>query len=268
MDDKDFDEKISIRISLADFICPISEQIFFNPIQAMPCGHFFEEEELKGWEEKNDTCPYCREKIEEKFPTPPYFNRQLTELLERNPKLYDECYFNVETFSKNFSAYDEKKIESKPFKKMLHVLENSSVHFNNALPLLMKKPSGMVLLTNHPALRQKITAKSLNKILDPESGISVLYLLAESAEGRKLLINDGRLRSLIEIETLHARVLLAGENTRKSAAFWLKKYGKDFWKIDPILRAKLFQEEKHAFFKPFCRNVKEKLQRLEAFFKR
>lgn len=53
---------VNTRI-LKEFECPITKEIFFNPVAAHPCGHLFEEEAIKTWALNNNKCPCCHKVI-------------------------------------------------------------------------------------------------------------------------------------------------------------------------------------------------------------
>jgi len=257
---------IPINVSLSDFICPITNQLFFNPVQVMPCGHFFEESGIDDWKTRDTTCPCCREKIEEQYPTPPYFNRQLTELLERNPLLYDECYFNLEIFSNCLREDDEKKTVSPHLKKWTNLLKNSKTHSNNAFPFLISKEYGLTYLTKHALILEKITAETLNAMQEG-SNLSPLYILSKSELGRTILLNNGWMRNLIQKETLNKVIITHDEDNGKSAAHWLSTDGRKILLSDPVLSLKIEREEKKAVPKSFFKNMKDKFKKLEICFK-
>lgn len=347
MDAENESKDVSINLSLNDYICPITNQIFFNPVQVLPCGHFFEDRAIEDWKTRDATCPCCREKMEAQYPTPPYFNRQLMELLEKNPQLYDECYFNVDDFKKCLREDDEKKSVSPQLKKWTNVLKNSKMHSNNIFPflissevglrflsnhalirekiteellnhpsefteisplralsqteagirllsddvvlrgkitseglndfpkdgvyagisvltLLVQHPLGLELLSHDPALRQKISAESVNGMQN-ESHVSVLFLLSKSEVGRKILLDDARLRNLIHKDTLNKIIFSNDENCGKSAASFLSTYGKGLLILDPVLLMKIEREEKKVS-KSFFKSVKDKFRKLEICF--
>lgn len=98
---------------------------------------------------------------------------------------------------------------------------------------------GLDLLKGDPILRGKITEEGLNSVEQSiDSGTSALYWLAKNPKGRRLLLEDARLRALISKEVLNAEVT-RGEEMGKSAAYWLKHYGQELLAADPVLRAKI-----------------------------
>lgn len=52
------DENVTI-----DMICPISQELMFNPVKTK-CSHSFDKDFLYKWLSKNDSCPLCRSKID------------------------------------------------------------------------------------------------------------------------------------------------------------------------------------------------------------
>ena len=62
-----------------EFICPISQSIMTKPT-TLPCGHTFDEENLKNWILVNPMCPTCRHAVNENNL---YTNWSLKSLIEK-----------------------------------------------------------------------------------------------------------------------------------------------------------------------------------------
>lgn len=204
---------ISLSISLNDFSCPITTQLFLDPRQVVPCGHLFENDAIRQWKEESDECPCCRKKIKHIYLAPPYFYRQFTELLEKNPHLHDERYFNLETFS---NLLDEEKENSIAFKKIIQLLKNSDKHLNqvpdenilegtSALTWLVGTDLGIKILKNDAELRAKISSNGLNrKELGDDNGATPLTWMVRDEKGMEILIKDANLRQKITAEGLNS----------------------------------------------------------------
>ena len=73
------------------FRCPITHEIFLNPVIASD-GIFYEELVLKKWLEMSSKSPICGINIEKKYYKSVLFNNLLKEYLERCPFMLNEQY--------------------------------------------------------------------------------------------------------------------------------------------------------------------------------
>src|SRR3990167_5161149 len=124
------DSKSAVVIhELADFTCPVSFSLFFEPMSgcnaAGTCGHTFEKKECVG---KLQTCPCCRGDIT--FFTPAILTRNtLDQILLHHPKLLAEVYFNLDSFMEIFTK--DNGLTTATGSRYLLLLENASNHLND-----------------------------------------------------------------------------------------------------------------------------------------
>src|SRR4029078_9425472 len=113
---------VSITLTKEEFICPITGELFLNPIVTQPCGHVFEEDAIQSWRESKNTCPCCREPIQSLSLTQHYFNSHLNLLFDKDPSLYNERYFNLKSFK---ASLEEEKDHSNKLKKIIDFLKKT-----------------------------------------------------------------------------------------------------------------------------------------------
>lgn len=91
---------VNLKIELAEFRCPITSQIFFQPVQLSSCGHLFEEEALTGWmraDHRNSDCPCCKEDFSslDIVPAPPLIKNTISAIMQKHADLVSEQYFSA-----------------------------------------------------------------------------------------------------------------------------------------------------------------------------
>jgi hypothetical protein len=83
------------EISKADLTCPVSQQLFFNPV-SLPCKHVLEGESAQNL----SSCPSCRAEYKQ---TDCSFSSETANVvkayLEKNTEEYKELYFSISLFS-------------------------------------------------------------------------------------------------------------------------------------------------------------------------
>lgn len=83
-----------------NFICPITQQVFGEPVLADD-GNIYEKEAIEEWFKTKHTSPITREKMSEKFVPVNFIKSMISEYLEKNPKLKARQYI----ITKNFKRY-------------------------------------------------------------------------------------------------------------------------------------------------------------------
>jgi len=80
--------------SVEDYICPITRQIFSDPVVASD-HHVYERRALTDWYNRNKTSPITRKPIKGEFYSCHLIKKQITRLLEEKPKLKADQYFDL-----------------------------------------------------------------------------------------------------------------------------------------------------------------------------
>lgn len=210
--------------------CPITLQIFYSPVAAN-CGDLFERSAIEQIIEENDTpiCPCCREYLT--HVTPINWAKSIIEdALECDPSLQNERFFSVKHLADILKNQDisHNVLE---LEKICTILKSSN-HLNaistekhfygvTALALLTRYEVGILKLQKDDVLRFNINLQGLNA-KDDRTGESALFYLSHTLAGRNLLLNDPRLCTLIDINTL-MHVIEMGKNKGKSAYKCLAK---------------------------------------------
>jgi len=242
-DNKNF----SFTIPIEDFICPITSQVFFEPNQAMPCGHIFEMEAINKWRNTSVSCPCCRQPIDAIYPAPSYFKKLFKEFLEKNPKFENERYFNFETFENafqnngNIQPYlDLFKVATKQFNSPSEEKKSEGL---TPLALFAKNERGFNLLITEPKLRENITEEGLNTAIKvgDDRGIAALYWFTIPKNIHRILVNDEKFRSKITSDGLNSVFEEEGPLQGVSPIFALctTVSGRKVLKENDALRAKI-----------------------------
>ena len=162
---------LSINIDLNDLTCPVTLQLFFDPVLAAPCGHGVERSVgelllLKG------KCPHCRNEIvlfAEAFDK----RRELDDVLARHPELYAQVYFNLDHFAE---VVGKNGLTTPMGERFLKLLQHSANYLND------KADEG----------KQK--------------NITAIEILASTYQGREIVRKDEKIRTLITPDSLQLPV--------------------------------------------------------------
>jgi ankyrin repeat protein len=82
---------MEININKYDFLCPITQQIFLDPVLASD-GIFYEKDAILKWFKIKTISPITRVEIDSKLIKCVYFNNQLKIFLQQNPDLIKDQY--------------------------------------------------------------------------------------------------------------------------------------------------------------------------------
>lgn len=160
------DDIITISIDLGDLTCPITQELFFNPVLAMPCGHGFESRASSGL--ANGECPICRQKII-MFGAALGIRRDMDKALTQHPELYAQVYFNSDHFAE---VVKNKELATPTGERFIKLLQHVPSNLN----------------------AKALVGKQKNK--------TVIEILAGTKTGRELLGKDEKIRALISKESL------------------------------------------------------------------
>jgi hypothetical protein len=240
------------QLTLSDISCPITGQIFFDPVKVQDCKHIFESEALADWRKINNTCPCCRQSITGLEPAPAVFTERFHATLEKNPELHEERYFNLQTLH---DLLHEDDADEDRLNKMVELLRYATSHLNAILPdnnpdgmtavyALAGSRKGVAYLAMDSLLRDNINSAGLNT---PAQGgrfagySAVTWLMAE--RGKKVLFMDPVLRSKITPQGLNTAGRV-GEHPAMSGAGWglLTETGHKLLATDPELCTKINAE--------------------------
>jgi hypothetical protein len=257
---------ITISISTADITCPITHQIFFDPVcveskpannkEGESCRHYFERSGITQWMKNNANCPCCRQPIVEIRDPDTIFKRNFESALKQNPNLHNERYYDLSLLINAFVSNNTKLLN-----KFISLFEASSILFNRAsddekyLPgitavtIFSFYKTGLDNLYKNKKLRNSILSKGLNAVIQdgPSKGTSAVFWLAITQDGRKILVEDPILRDKITAEGLNA-IALDGAIKSTSALSWLAatSEGQRILVEDKILRDKITAEALNA----------------------
>ena len=89
---------------ISDFICPISNEFFLNPVMAAD-GYFYEEDLIKEWFLTRDKSPMTQQKVSHKELYPAVkFKCLLNSFFEKNPKFLELRYVRDTRYIKNIAT--------------------------------------------------------------------------------------------------------------------------------------------------------------------
>lgn len=256
-DDFESEDKISIDLNLQSFKCPISDQIFLEPVITAECKHKFERSSIEEWckGKAHPTCPICRKELDTNpqgknnfISADPLIAEIIQALADKNPKINDERYFNIHLFNLILEQGNSDRLRN-----MINVLRSSAKLLNQVVedeksqgtsPLyhLVTHKNGLSILSSDSALRKNINSIHLNALLENgvNQGKSILYLLVSNESGRQLLLKDPLLRSKITYESLN-RIIQIGIDKNLSVLHWLinTESGRQILLKDSLLLGKI-----------------------------
>ncbi|EKD55160.1 MAG: hypothetical protein ACD_60C00025G0057 [uncultured bacterium] len=137
------------------FLCPITQELFINPF-ITPCGHTFEEKEIKEWVKENSRCGCCEKKL---------FVDQLTPnfALKESMALWEKLYHENEHLKKllpPLTQLEDKGLEEKkslPIDKDMQENLKRSLAIEIAIATKEKQKAAAFLL--HHRLKHKTYLK-------------------------------------------------------------------------------------------------------------
>lgn len=190
-----------------DITCPITMEVYYDPVSVNGCGHVFERDAMKSLAR----CPNCREPVTGLTPSLPTKNL-VERTLKNYPALGDERYFKIS----NLIDASRKK-NTAELNRLAVVLASSAKHLNamseepghegtSALIELSSSSQGLLTLQRNPALRKNIMEEGFNTILKtgPWSGASAAAFMLSHPIGRPILAEDAELRAKISSKSLNS----------------------------------------------------------------
>ena len=84
-------EEVKLTININNFICPISRELFYDPVVAED-GHIYEKQQLEKWLQECDTSPMTRERIGNNFKSCQIIKNMIDMLITNYPKIKDLQY--------------------------------------------------------------------------------------------------------------------------------------------------------------------------------
>lgn len=211
--DSKSESKSSSSIKEIDVTCPITHRIFFKPV-ITPCGHVFEEEAIHTWRESENSCPCCRQIIEddEDFPLAAEMLTQVTSYLDSNPGAIQDQYFSDSLL---LSVIHLSPTDPTYLQLINMIVENPYLlnkHYVDGFTLLSEmllQPGGLELLAREPRLRAAITTEGWEAVItkegDSNEGIFPLLIAASSDDHVNLFLNYPELRNTVTTEVLEKK---------------------------------------------------------------
>lgn len=151
-------------VELESLTCPITQELFFEPVLAMPCGHCFEKRASASL--KKSACPICRQKII-MFGQALDKKTMLDKVLTEQPELYAQVYFNHDHFSEIIEKNKLKTITGQRFIKVLqhavnHLTEKAITgkqKNKTAIDILLSSEEGPLLLAYDEKIKQLVASQ-------------------------------------------------------------------------------------------------------------
>ncbi len=244
---KEAENAVAMDVQLASIICPITNEIFFEPKMAVPCGHTFEYDSIKKWKAAKNSCPCCRKKIEKLIDAPPLLIEMLENILAKYPHLQNQRYFSLDILHRAVTAKDSNKLDKII---VFLLLMEDRINFiekngDSVLRGLSKNSVGAAALERHDKLRAKLNVDSLNNSSNVEGheGTTTLAWLVCYNAGLESLIKDEVFRAKITPYGLN-NIITGSVDRGTSALYWLliSKAGVQMLCWDKELCAKVTEE--------------------------
>ena len=207
------------KIDIEDFICPVTQSLFFDPViacnTAATCGHSFEKRACVG---KLQQCPCCRADIT-LFAPALYAKNTLDRILLDHPESWGEVYFNLDHFTEVFTQ--ENGLKTPTGLRFITLLENASKHLNQKPVTRTESADGTVTesvgksaieilsstLQGRDLLRKKLHIDASGKFFFGQAEIS--------AESLQIPINGKSIREWLSMTTVMEVVLEEEQKARQ-----------------------------------------------------
>lgn len=124
-------EKVSVSLDIKNFICPITRELFYDPVIAED-GYIYERIAIEKWINENGTSPMTRERIKGKLKESILVKNILETILELYPDLKKEQYEKDNLYMNN-SREIHNHIRNKNFTKLLDYIEYDIVELDSNL---------------------------------------------------------------------------------------------------------------------------------------
>lgn len=212
--DSKLESKSSSSIKEIDVTCPITHRIFFKPV-ITPCGHVFEEEAIHTWRESENSCPCCRQVIEddENFLPAAEMLTQVTSYLASNPDAIQEQYFSDSLLLSVIHLSPGDPIYPHLINKIVKNPDLLNKYYVDGFTLLSEillQPGGLELLAREPRLRAAITTEGWGAVITKEGndneGTFPLLIAASLDDCVDLFLNYSDLRSKTTTKVLEKTV--------------------------------------------------------------
>jgi hypothetical protein len=211
------------QLILDQYTCPLTHELFFDPIRAEPSQQYYERSQFLEWiKDEKHTDPMTRQRITGYTEPDLMFQSLMSRLFSKHAKMNEQRYFNLSLL---LSAL--KNNETKVIEKFISLFEISPERLET-----LGDQKGIAHFTaislfssyKIAALKRfikNISQEELNRIIPEGSdkGISAVYFLAGNPEGCELL-KDKNLRDKLSAEALNA-IIFEGPNKGSSAAYYL-----------------------------------------------
>jgi hypothetical protein len=244
-------EVVMPTLSLEDFICPITQQIFINPVDVRRCGHRFETDALSDWRKNHNNCPCCRGNIDVIYPVvDKFFQKLLNKLLKKNPILQNQRYFSLRLLENCLKKNDQKKIkemlDSLSIEQMNARLEEKGYEGQTIVGVVLSYDSGLQQILVNDKCMGKIQPQGLNAIMRSSSGefksdegAPLVFILFSYIKFGPLL-KKRKFRAKIPAEGLNA-IVEVGESKGASAVLpmFSSSFNRDISLNDHKLLAKI-----------------------------
>lgn len=162
-------ENIRIDYDLANFICPVTQLVFFDPVVTADCEHYVE----RTASVKLKKCPCCNALNPQFKEVSRFFKTTLQDAITQN-NLYEKVYFDRDTFE-NTNKKNE-LYHTSTGQRFLMLLQHSEEYLNE-IPVIRTEEQ-----TTHPF---DLTIPEYH--IHTSSGKSAIEILASTLEGRDLL---------------------------------------------------------------------------------
>jgi|GEM_PF-2087090 len=165
----DLDGIVVVRHELADFTCPITLQIIFDPVMTH-CGQHIERTASAT---RLSKCPCCNNASHNQFTEVSAFYKTTLQKVIQENNLYQDVFFNLEDFKR---VVAENKLTTPLGERFLTLLQNATSHLNT------KELTRTETQITHPAYLEipQVTVVETQ-------GKSPIEILAETRLGRDLL---------------------------------------------------------------------------------
>ncbi|HSW93823.1 MAG TPA: hypothetical protein VLJ15_05630 [Gammaproteobacteria bacterium] len=216
---------------LKDLSCPITLQIFYDPVSVIGCGHLFEWEAVQEYREQSENdppCPLCKQHSLHNVSSALDVIDQIEALIREYPALQNDRYFTLEKLHKTLMKGNTAELEKlcAILKSSRHMDAESAVEELagvSPVAMLALNPQGKMIIENDHDFRANITSESLNRVIQtgPCRGISAVMVFAADCKDRpSLIVRDPVLRAKVTREGLNT-CIPAGLERGTSALFYV-----------------------------------------------
>src|SRR3990167_8742718 len=214
------DQVLMIPFNQKEFTCPVTMELFFEPVMFSGCEHCFEgriAHQLRA-------CPECRNKDENTsiVPVSRFFKNMMEKFLTTNPKLYAEVYFNLDHFAEVVS---NNELNTPTGWRFIQLLQHAPSRLTEKADEGTQKDKTAIEILITTEQGRQVLREKLNHVLTPEllqlevNGKTIADWMKPEEKAPEFSVSSNGLFALSQMQPLRYPPRRPADNVRQCAAY-------------------------------------------------